>query len=321
MPNTSREPDRRKLRSPPLQRLKDLAVTCGVSTLNAERMRSLLLSFHLRPRSVLHVLRFEKVRRRIAPSITCLGPIQEPKIHLMYVTHEGDFELFMGSLLSLERLNSPLVGEVYVLEDSGKPLSARSKETLHRNSAVRPRFIRSRFPLASRGPALVSSELIAFAQIAADRGDYEYIAKTDSDTLFVSDEAFSTVLDSDADLLGHKVVYWKPFVYVQGGCYFLRCGVIPQMFSLPLRPVLRSVSHATWTLTTSQVPEDGTINELVVRCQGRVLFLDDLYFRWSQDYRDRLPKGSVAHLSKATKTQYDEFASWLESRKTGHARI
>jgi hypothetical protein len=231
---------------------------------------------------------------------------------MMYVTHEGDFELFLASLLSLERLNARQIGRVYVLEDSGKPLSPVSKETLSQRCGIQPRFIRSRFPLALRGPALVASEMLAFAQISATAGENEYIAKVDSDTLFISDQSFGEVLASNADILGAKVTIWEPFSYVQGGCYFLRCGMIPQMFSVPLWPVFRLVAKATWKLTTSQVPEDGAIHELVNRCHGKPLFLDDLFFPWYGDHRSLSSKGSVAHLRMATKWEYEGFTSWFE---------
>lgn len=312
MLKTYRDPNQRMFRSRLLQFPFDLLMACGVSLQNANRASHLISSLHFQPLSVLHGLRFEKERKHVAHTIACLSRVQEPKIHVMYVTHEGDFGLFLASLMSLERLNASQVGRVYVLEDSGKPFSPVSKETLSQRCGIQLRFIRSRFPLAIRGPALVASEMLAFAQISATSGENEYIAKVDSDTLFVSDEGFSRVLASEADILGERVNIWEPFSYVQGGCYFLRCGMIPRMFSVPLRPVFRSVARATWKLTTSQVPEDGAIHELVNRCQGKAIFIDDLFVPWYGDHKSRSSKGSVAHLRMATKSEYEEFASWFE---------
>lgn len=306
--------DRRLFSSKFLRKASEIARVCGVSRGILLRIKALVRSCRIDPRSIHQATVFERKRERIAHSLSCQSSAAKSRIHIMYVTYEGDFRLFLTSLLSLEAVRSGNIGNIYVLEDSSKPISSRNKEILRLTSSSSIEFIYSRFPLADRGPGLVASELLAFKQIASVSGGNDYLAKVDSDTVFVSDKAFSTVLTSGADILGARAESWSPLVYVQGGCYFVRCGIVPQMFTIPILPVLKRVARRTWNLTTATVPEDGVIHELVCRSKGRALYLDDLYCPWWKTLACGEVEGTVAHLRKASRAEYAAFISQLDVR-------
>jgi len=306
--------DKRVFSSSFLEKISELALANGMSRTRLIRIKALVRSCRISPRRILQALAFERERERRAQDSSSRPTAEIPKIRILYVTHEGDFRLFLNSLQSLEALRSCHIGDVYVLEDSSKPLSFRNKELLRLNSSNDIQFIRSRFPLADRGPGLVASELLAFKEIGLKSAKNDYIAKVDSDTLFVSDRAFSAVLTSGADILGEREECWSPLVYVQGGCYFLRSGMVPKLFACPILPVLRRIARSTWNLTITTVPEDAVINELVVTSHGNPLFLDNLYCPWWRTLTSGDISGTVAHLRKATTSEYTAFHQVIQAK-------
>jgi hypothetical protein len=159
-----------------------------------------------------------------------------PRVHCVYFACDKHFAGLYLSLKSLARLRLPFIGKIYLYLDKDDFLSpAHERELRKLGFELVPRKCER---VTGWGEAAVSVEVSAFAEIGQEINSDDYLAKIDSDVIFVSGDTFRGALASNKDLYGQLVDYWEPEVFFQGGCYFIRGALLPEFgkFEMALLP-------------------------------------------------------------------------------------
>jgi len=199
-------------------------------------------------------------------------------VHALYFACSRHFGMLLDSVRSLERLGSPLVGDVYVCSDRGDPLQPRQIAELRAQTRLTVVDLgRSGFKLSGYSPKTVLSELRAFVRVGDRIRDADIVAKLDCDILFYSDRIFGTALEADCAMAGHAVTtveggmstgkYWT-----QGGCYFLTRAAIRELPRLRIRRAIEVACLMTG-LPFASCAEDAVIM-MLARKLGEVKFFD-----------------------------------------------
>ena len=196
--------------------------------------------------------------------------VRADQVHLIYFSCRQHFEYLQASLRSMERLGSPWVGKVFVFMDCDHPLTEAQVGTLEQE-VTRPLAItQTKHAMAWGGPYVIANERIAFDQVAKQVGPDDYIAKVDSDLIFLSDRTLAEVIETGADMLGQPNLNGC-FRYTQGGCYFLKASFVPGLVAQPpegeIESVARRLGHER-----ANCPEDAVIYSLARRRGGRIRF-------------------------------------------------
>jgi hypothetical protein len=146
------------------------------------------------------------------------------------------------------------------------------------------------------GEHLIMTELEAFKEISEEISPESYIAKVDSDIFFISDKIFLEVVKSGDSLIGQLENYWAPFVYVQGGCYFLKSSLASKLIDyfnentcLEVLQKLNNETARSKNRSLSICPEDATIHFLSKMITDKISFKS-----FFGDYSKRF-KGCVIH--------------------------
>ena len=186
------------------------------------------------------------------------------KVHLIYFTCDKHFDNLWLSLRSLERLNLDCIGNVYLFIDKQDFLTEPHSQALNRLSL--DCVVIKNQKIWGWGYSDVSAEIKSFLQVGAEINPQDYIAKTDSDVLFVSGDTFFKVLESGKDAFGHLVNYWEPVIYFQGGCYFIKAALIEEFKNFDMNILPRVVEAMSNEIARSRLrfhqgvcPEDAAI--------------------------------------------------------------
>jgi hypothetical protein len=144
-------------------------------------------------------------------------------VHATFFTCRGHFHLVECALESLTLLGSPYLKGVSVFVDEGDFFDAdqlAALDCLWHSVRVEP------WPrITGWGPETVARQVRAFAKVAEGLDPDDYIAKIDSDLLFIDRWIFPLVLRSGVDVVGDG--RYIDFRYFQGGCYFIRRSLVP----------------------------------------------------------------------------------------------
>lgn len=229
-------------------------------------------------------------------------------IHFLYFSCGAHVPYLNLSLRSLARVNGSYVGGVYVGMDPDDPISPEDRTKLE--ALGLPIQFRSWGKVTGYGETTVLSELAAFRDVAGGAAEDDWIAKIDSDVLFLNDWIFRHLPRHDRDLVGQKEQAWRTFAYSQGGCYFLRAGFVPALREVgrdevyeEAKTLLRefhevAAVRSKWRMP--QCPEDALIHRLVGKHGGRMELARYYLPLWQVDRlmsdgrRPRLIKPSVA---------------------------
>jgi hypothetical protein len=193
----------------------------------------------------------------------------------------------------LLRLRSGLVGRIIIYVDREDPLAPGQAERL---LAMTPDLtLREGDKVTGWGEQTVAREIQVFHDVAGEVDPQSYIAKVDSDIYFLSDRVFKNVLASGSDLYGHPEDYWQPFIYSQGGCYFLKAslaramtGFDPGVFSAA-RDLMNDTPRARRGELCGTLPEDAVVY-LVARGNTSAISLRPFY-----EDQGSLAFGSLIH--------------------------
>ena len=192
------------------------------------------------------------------------------RVHLVYLSCEQHFEYLLTSLRSVERLGSECIGRVYLFIDKNHPLSERQAGVLEQELSLPLTVSLTDQPMSWGGPCVIANERVAFEKVAKQVAPDDYIAKVDSDLLFLSDRILHEVLASGAPMVGQPNLNGC-FRYTQGGCYFLRVSFVPELLAqLPeeaIGTVARRLGHEK-----ANCPEDAAIYTLARQATDRVAF-------------------------------------------------
>jgi len=169
------------------------------------------------------------------------------KIHLLYFVCGRHYHCLFLSLKSLRSIGVECIGTVYLYVDREDSFTETQVEQLHR---LVPRLVirDSDNKTTGLGEQAIANEVAVFLEISADVAAEDYLAKVDSDILFVSGEVFRNVLESGDDAYGHVCDYFEPFLFFQGGCYFIRGRLLSsfEKFDARIMPdVLAAMNNET----------------------------------------------------------------------------
>ncbi|MBW2046859.1 MAG: hypothetical protein JRI96_18645, partial [Deltaproteobacteria bacterium] len=162
---------------------------------------------------------------------------------------------------------------------------------------------------AGLGFEVIISELIAFKEIIMQISQNDYIAKIDSDVLFVSDKIFRQVITGEDEAVGAFARFKPgyPYLFMQGGCYLLKGSLVSRIIRQPIYKAIKSVPKIfTKDRAISTFPEDKVISE-IVKQSCKIKILKDL----------RLPSSKADNLTKRDMEQYSviHFSEWLGLKK------
>jgi hypothetical protein len=230
------------------------------------------------------------------------------QIHAVYFSYNKHFWILLCSLQSLKRLEIPFIGNIYIYYDRTGPFSKKQWNLLRQ---IYPNLIarRSRFRLR-RGLDRICSELIAFKEINSEIGGDDYLVKLDSDILFLSDNIFKVVIESEMDLVGqYPNVAIPKFKYTQGGCYFMSNRIISKMIRTSFfktvmkttRIMKREVPKPHLRASWRWLPEDAFMYNLMEQNTNKIQFID-FYFpvaaRWGKITLEDRERYSVIHFER-----------------------
>jgi len=152
--------------------------------------------------------------------MTRLDPSRN-KIHCLYFVCGRHFECLLISLKSLRTVGLECIGTVYLYVDKDDAFTSVQVDLLHR---LIPRLVirESDNKTTGLGGQAIANEVGVFLEVGKEINPEDYLAKIDSDILFVSGNVFHDVLQSGDDAFGHICDYWEPFLFFQGGCYFIK---------------------------------------------------------------------------------------------------
>lgn len=179
--------------------------------------------------------------------------IPQKKVHCVYFTCAKHFASLFVSLKSLQSLNLRCLGNIYIHIDRDDFLTAGQINRLMR---LKLRIIIEKSGrIAHCGEELIAAEIKAFLEVGEEINPEDYIAKIDSDILFVSGDIFLRVLESGKDAVGQLCNWWEPFVYFQGGCYFIKGSLIPEFrnFDKSILPAVMALMNNETALKRGRV--------------------------------------------------------------------
>ena len=205
--------------------------------------------------------------------------IKNNTIHIVYFSCKKHLPYFLISLKSLIKLNSIYLGKIYLYIDEGDYVD--EKDVIKLNKITSNIILRKTNNITGYGERCVLSELKVFDEVSKEISNNDYIAKADSDIIFLNDNIFHQVLDSNMDLVGHEVDCYKPFTYVQGGLYFIRSYIVPKIIKHNYREIIDEVLFRINTNLTNKIdtcPEDGFFHMLISKYTNKILFLPFMDF-------------------------------------------
>lgn len=204
----------------------------------------------------------------------------EIRIHFIYFSCGNDFLYLFVSLKSLERLKYKSLGSVYIYIDRKDPLNQEQIQQLKTefNMHIIVRSTKYDFA-AGLGVWVILSELAAFREVVGEISLNDYVAKVDTDVLFVSEKAFFEVSKSGHEAVGDLSVRivtppWIP-IFMQGGCYFIKCAQVIEILRQPIaqavHEAVKDVRISDWpNCTLVRCPEDRVISKLIQKCGHKI---------------------------------------------------
>jgi hypothetical protein len=162
------------------------------------------------------------------------------KIHCVYFTCDKHFAALQLSLKSLARLRLPFLGRIYLYVDKDDFLTPAHADAL---TALGLDVVAKKSNrVTGWGESAVGVETRAFAELSREINPDDYLAKLDSDVIFISDRTFNEVRASGQDLFGQLVDYWEPALFFQGGCYFIRGALLSEFKNFDMAVLPRTMA-------------------------------------------------------------------------------
>lgn len=189
------------------------------------------------------------------------------KIYPVYFSCGNHFKYLFISLKSLEEIGSKCIGNVYLYIDKDDFISGKQKVKLKKLSldvVIR----KTKYKMSWGGLKLIKNELEAFEEVHSEIRSEDYIAKVDSDIVFISDFIFKYVLASGKDLVGEGA--FTNYKYSQGGLYFLKSRFVPN---------ITKYTDKNFKVEDPKVGEDKFIFNLVQRNTDSIWLTKFMMFR------------------------------------------
>lgn len=198
------------------------------------------------------------------------------KIHPIYFSSKKHFKYLLMSVQSLLRLKSELIGNIYIYIDEDDYLDIEQINTI--KSLRDCIIIRKTKYIIGYGKDYIMSEISAFEQVSKEIDTEDYIAKTDSDVIFIKDKIFEQVIYSNKILIGFEENSIRPS-FVQGGLYFIKSYFIKEIINFD-QSVFKEVADNFFhkldnkLITVSdKYPEDAVIYSIIKKKTDQILFI------------------------------------------------
>jgi hypothetical protein len=144
------------------------------------------------------------------------------RIHFVYFSCKAHFKYLAKSLESLAKIDLGYMGNIYLYVDRGHFLSHQEIDQLKTDLLPAVSVRKTRYEMSWGGPNVVINELTAYKEVMQEMNKDDYLAKVDSDVLFLSRSIFEDIIRSGGLLIGQKETYHLPYLFTQGACYFVR---------------------------------------------------------------------------------------------------
>jgi len=224
------------------------------------------------------------------------------KIHPLYFACGKHFEYVRASLESLALLHSNHLSTTYLYIDETDQLSTEQKKII---CGIFPDLVlRTSRRVTGWGNNTIAAEAKAFCEVAHTINPQSFIARIDSDIVFISENIFEHVSSSDYLYIGSKESTWRPFVYGQGGCYFIRAILASKLdhFAMDFAKIalnrIVEVQKVMRVEPFTECPEDAAIYLWVTSMTSKTEFVD---FYLERKEFDTQGIRSVAHFQSAAK--------------------
>ena len=191
------------------------------------------------------------------------------RLHLLYAICREDLAILQHSLESVLRSLSYKPDSITFLQDCASPLAEVERADIRDRVPCATEFPISSYPLV-KGVGRILSQLDQYIALATLASPTAWILKLDSDILFLGDRHVLDAETSGADLFGQIEAWHAPFVYAQGGCYFLRVGMVSRWADCPMMPSLREAAWRTNKVSIDTTPEDSFFSLWTRRAGGRL---------------------------------------------------
>ena len=202
-------------------------------------------------------------------------PTKKMKINLVYFSCKNHFNILFDSLKSLEKLNSKNLGKVYLCIDRKDKLTSSQTSEIKKLN-LNTRILLSKYKLSTRGHSNLMSEIIAFNQISREISQEDYLAKVDSDVLFISERIFQEVIASNFEVIGDNwampcIPNFFPNGFMQGGMYFVKNSTVSKLNTLNLRNSIKEIKNA-FNISLEECSEDFVMSHLFRKISGNINF-------------------------------------------------
>jgi len=223
------------------------------------------------------------------------------KIHFVYFACRKHFEHLYLSLRSLRVLRFEGLGKVYLYIDKDDFLS--EGQIIRLKKLGFDLLIRKSAGITWRTNETILGEVRIFLEIGREIDPEDYLAKVDSDILFLSKDIFRKVLISNKDAVGDPTAYHEPFVYFAGGLYFIKASLVPvfEKFSPEIiDDTLNLVNNETArgrNRICKDCPEDAAIYNHISKHTSNTGFEKFTLYSWNR-LKDPIDKYSVIHFQR-----------------------
>ena len=274
----------------------------------------------------LSLIKFEFLKPRTSKTQKLAITPGNPDFCFLYFSCNNHFQLLFKSLQSLERLmnEDKRKVQVFLYFDKKDYLSLQNELLLKQFNSLHITVHKTLYKMKWGGVRLIINELTAFLKISQSLETAKYIAKVDSDILFASGNIFKLIETSKAKLIGNKFRGFpagtlRPFRFSQGGCYFLHSEIIPDLYKINLKKIIKETSRKTF-VPFYNCPEDAAIFNLVSKvCKPLLLNFYLPEFKFENCTYDDLRKWSIIHLEKDKKNSMSHVNRLIQKQRESRA--
>ncbi len=262
------------------------------------------------------------------PKQVSKGVSEETKITCLYFSCFNDFEYLFISLKSLEKLKSNFIKNIYLYMDKKAPFSKEQIEKIKKEFTWEIFLRTTKYNSSSAGVKLIINELSAIRDIIKEINKNDYLAKLDSDVLFISEKIFKEVMRGNNGALGQRT----DAGFMEGGSCFFSCPVITRIAQRKLYSAIKKVCKMPgcelWDCRINKCPEDRVFFRLLIENCNNIKLLDFRVPTTKKPYlfdksniiitRKSLEQYSIMHFSKWCNLQKNEMEKtwrWLQGRE------
>ncbi len=202
------------------------------------------------------------------------------KIHPIYFSSKKHFPYLLISLKSLFKLGITNIGNIYLYIDENDFINKDDEVELSNMSSKI--ILRKTKNITHTGEKLIISELKAFDEVSREIDKDDYIAKTDSDIIFLNNDIFNKVLNSEMVLIGFEIDEFI-LTFTQGGLYFIKSDFIQNIIDFDKSILIEIKDNFVDRQNNRKIiigdnyPEDVVIYSIIRKKTDKILFIPFMY--------------------------------------------